>query len=268
MEVRSVLMVDYVVDVSEMEAIRSQGIPEETLYLASFIEAPCMVVKGQIVPRQVLIEYVVNKLGGAHFDPQRAVSAKDKLFLLLDLVDRQILVADKNAIYYELLSTGQALTKADDISFFLDVESKLMRNLETVQAHLDRGVELAKLGQYEDALVEFGEVTKADLGHVQAYNNTGLALLHLGRLAEAEESLRRAIGLDKKYPDAHYNIACVHSRQGNLSKCIEELEKVKQLDGFVGGIDPISDPDFANILHDRDYGPRFRALVARERDEA
>ena len=53
------------------------GVPSEQVPLKDFIESACIVVKGQIVARCVLIKYVANKLGGAHHDHRAATARTD-----------------------------------------------------------------------------------------------------------------------------------------------------------------------------------------------
>lgn len=92
-----------------------QGIPIETLTLANFMPSPCIIAQGKEISRRILIQYVANKLGGAHWDPGRGKKKKDMLFALLDQVSQRISLADKNAVYFELLSVGQALVNSPDI---------------------------------------------------------------------------------------------------------------------------------------------------------
>lgn len=114
------MAVNYAMPESEIKALRAQGVPEEEFGLRRFIEAPCMVVEGAAIPRRVLIKFVSNKLGGAHFDSRRGDSAEDQNFRRLDLIGKTLAVADKNSVYYELLSTGQFLVRAPDIMAFCE----------------------------------------------------------------------------------------------------------------------------------------------------
>ena len=91
-------------------------IAEETLYLTAFMSAPCLVVWGVQVSRRALVKYVANKLGGVHFDPTRGTTDEDELFKVLDQVKEP---TDMNAIYYELLSIGQALLTSRDVVTFV-----------------------------------------------------------------------------------------------------------------------------------------------------
>ncbi len=92
-----------------------QGIPIETLTLAGFIRSPCIIAQGKEISRRLLIQYVANKLGGAHWSPARKQAQNDMLFALLDQISQGVILADKNAVYFELLSIGQALVNSPDI---------------------------------------------------------------------------------------------------------------------------------------------------------
>jgi len=86
-----------------------------------FLKQTSLVVDGVLINREVVIKYVANKLGGAHYDKSREdtkaggnISLEQK-YELLDKVRSDVTVADKNAIYYELLSIGQRLVNSGDI---------------------------------------------------------------------------------------------------------------------------------------------------------
>lgn len=120
MELRGALMANYAMSPEEIKQNYSQGIPEEILGLRAFINAPTVVINGQEISRRTVIKFIANKLGGDHFDQKRNGDAEETQFSLLDQAASQIKLADKNAIYFELLSAGQALINADDIRIFME----------------------------------------------------------------------------------------------------------------------------------------------------
>lgn len=89
--------------------------------LGTFLKQTSLVVNGVLINREEVIKYVANKLGGAHYDSSRDSangpdkSSLDQKYKLLDEVRSGIAVADRNAIYYELLSIGQRLVNSRDI---------------------------------------------------------------------------------------------------------------------------------------------------------
>ena len=95
---------------AEMKKMKSIGLSQEVLGLLSFIEAPCVIAEGNIVQRRMLVKYVANALGGAHFNPKR--NRKDgRILEILDRAAEKFKFEDKNLIYFELLSIGQAIAK-------------------------------------------------------------------------------------------------------------------------------------------------------------
>jgi len=84
--------------------------------LVEFSESTCIIVRGLSVNRRELIKYVANKLGGDHIDLRRDLSKPlEQKFAYLDKIRETIQVAEKNAIYYEILSIGQSLVRSDDV---------------------------------------------------------------------------------------------------------------------------------------------------------
>jgi len=85
--------------------------------LREFANSPAVIVRGTPIPRRTTIKYVANKLGGAHFDPRRENNDEGAMYELLDKAST-IALLGKPAIYFELLSAGQALANAADIQAF------------------------------------------------------------------------------------------------------------------------------------------------------
>lgn len=115
-EVRGTVMVDYAMKEDELQRVYALGVPEEEFGLVNFVKSPCMIIEGRLVSRHNLVKYVNNKLGGAHFDPQRK---KVKAIIhLLDTVAEDVEIAGKNSVFWELLSVGQALVGSEDLDEF------------------------------------------------------------------------------------------------------------------------------------------------------
>jgi hypothetical protein len=89
--------------------------------LGAFLKQTSLVVNGVLINREEIIKYVANKLGGAHYDDSRDDStgtgdiSLEQKYKLLDGVRSGIAVADRNAIYYELLSIGQRVVNSRDV---------------------------------------------------------------------------------------------------------------------------------------------------------
>lgn len=88
--------------------------------LGRFLRHPSFVVSGLRIDRLAVISYVANKLGGAHYDSNRS-SEKDRKYVALDAIRESVRLADKNAIYYELLSIGQRIVKSQSVDRLYEI---------------------------------------------------------------------------------------------------------------------------------------------------
>jgi hypothetical protein len=96
---------------AQIQKIAALGPQEVTQNLTDFVNSPCVVVEGTTISRIELVKYVVNKLGGAHYDSKREKDYQR----LLDYAGQHYALAGKNSVYFELLSIGQRLVKSPDI---------------------------------------------------------------------------------------------------------------------------------------------------------
>jgi hypothetical protein len=84
--------------------------------LSDYLRSPAAIILGVEVSRSDVIRYVANKLGGAHFDPDRSRKGDDRLALL----DQELAVivpgtkAGINNVYAELLTVAQVVGESGD----------------------------------------------------------------------------------------------------------------------------------------------------------
>jgi hypothetical protein len=99
----------------EMIRARSEaGPPAKCPFrLSQFLASPAIVVQGERLARRDVIKYVRNKLGGTHFDDKRENG--EEAYAMLDSVTKgKFEVLEKRAVYFELLSIGQAVAASPD----------------------------------------------------------------------------------------------------------------------------------------------------------
>ena len=130
--------------------------------------------------------------------------------------------------------------------------------------HIVRGINYAKNGKFDLAIMEFGKVIKIDpyyaeayckLGivydieneydraienytkaiqlkpdYVEAYNNRGIVYGEKGELNLAIKDFDTAIELERDYVKAYNNRGAVYRDKGDLDKAIEDCSKAIQLD--------------------------------------
>jgi hypothetical protein len=84
-----------------------------TYGLSRFLESTCVLYGDVAVRRREIILYVANKLGGAHLDAKRD-PIKDRVAIALDETLNTFGIGGRPAIYFEVLSIGQALVRSED----------------------------------------------------------------------------------------------------------------------------------------------------------
>lgn len=86
--------------------------------LRSYLNSCGLLVYGTRVKRRDVVAYVANKLGGAHFDPERTRKS-EKAYVLIDGSFSTFRIQEKNAIYFEILSIGQLVCASPDVATFV-----------------------------------------------------------------------------------------------------------------------------------------------------
>lgn len=112
--------IDLALSDNQIKELYEKGRSTEKQKLNKFINSPCIYVTGTPIVRRELIQFVSNKLGGAHYDEIRnRKKLIEEKFRKLDEVRSQYEVLDKNAIYYELLSIGYHTVNSDDVQLLI-----------------------------------------------------------------------------------------------------------------------------------------------------
>lgn len=89
--------------------------------LSKFMKQISFMINGVKINREEVVKYIANKRGGAHYDDSRNTEKSgskgdlEKKFVLLDGIHDGMIMADKNSVYYELLSIGQRLVGSYDV---------------------------------------------------------------------------------------------------------------------------------------------------------
>ncbi len=97
------------------------------------------------------------------------------------------------------------------------------------RAHEDLGVELAKRGDYQDALRELYTSVEENPDQAHARNTLGAILFHLGRKEEAIEQYMRGIQIDPEGALLHMNLGNTLADVGKTEDAIRELNTAIRL---------------------------------------
>ena len=93
-------------------------------------------------------------------------------------------------------------------------------------------VELAKSGDYEEALNISRKIESSNKNNALYFNVVGIVSRRLGLLEEARVYSRRALRIDKKLIAARMNIANIELDKGNIMEAIKFLEVIVQEEPF------------------------------------
>jgi hypothetical protein len=97
------------------------------LFLSEFLTSTCVIVNGTEISRHDLILYIANTLGGTHLEWNRGFEKQPSMKKNFERLDNHFktgISANKESIYYELLSIGQNLANSSDTQ-------KLVKKLKT-----------------------------------------------------------------------------------------------------------------------------------------
>jgi Flp pilus assembly protein TadD len=100
------------------------------------------------------------------------------------------------------------------------------------EAHNSRGIALASLEHYRDALVSFDRALELNADYAECHNNRGIVLQQLGQIDAALASFDRAIALKPDNARAHNNRGTVLSELGRSGDALAIYEKAIALDPF------------------------------------
>ena len=114
-QLRGALMVNFVMSEAQVKKLAESPPPDREYRLLDFSSDTCVIALGKRLSRSQVVKYVANKLGGAHYDTRRGHRKDDAAFSLLDKVEAQVMLLEKPAIYFELLSIGQAIGASHDL---------------------------------------------------------------------------------------------------------------------------------------------------------
>lgn len=82
-----------------------------------------------------------------------------------------------------------------------------------------------RLGEYKNAIADYGKAIALDPNFEKAYYNRGLAYAQQQQYPEAVADLTQAIALDPEHATAYYNRGLVHARQNDLVQAIADYDQ-------------------------------------------
>lgn len=149
---------------------------------------------------------------------------KNEVSLWRDVVNK----APRKARGYTNL--GAALEKLGETeNAIINYDQALMINPDEEMAHNNLGVALDKQGKLEEASVHFSQALRIKPHFALAHNNIGEVLLKKGETEEAILHFSKALKLKPQFALVHYNFGNAMSKQGKLNEAISHYSEAIRL---------------------------------------
>jgi Flp pilus assembly protein TadD len=94
----------------------------------------------------------------------------------------------------------------------------MLPNASEADEYHQRGYDLHRSGQIQEAAAHYREAVRLQPDHVMAWGNLGLTHTALGEFGEAERCQREALLLRPDFADAHNNLGLVHYQLGRVAE--------------------------------------------------
>ncbi len=112
----------------------------------------------------------------------------------------------------------------------------LKQSPESHVTHNNLGLELYRLGRFEEAAVHFRRAFALEPANAFAHNNLGAILYQWGSYNEAEAHYRRALEIDPAYAPAHYNLGNFWDKMGKYDRAISHFNSALDINPGYGDV--------------------------------
>jgi len=127
-----------------------------------------------------------------------------------------------------LIENATAANRAVNIPEFVNMHPSGIERIDTPAIEFykqyDVAAELAKKGQYAEAIPEWTKALSMSPGDARALNNFGQALAHAGKTEAAIAEFRKAVAAKPLYPEAQNNLAIALASVGHPAEAVEHYK--------------------------------------------
>jgi S1-C subfamily serine protease len=126
---------------------------------------------------------------------------------------------------------GTDLLKAGELDqAIVELTAAIALDPKNASAYYNRGIAYRKKGELDKAISDYNKAIELDPKYAWAYNNRGNAYVDKDELDKAISDYNKAIELDPKYPKAYNNRGVAYLKKGELDKAISDYNKAIELD--------------------------------------
>jgi len=103
-------------------------------------------------------------------------------------------------------------------------------NASPAEEIVNRGIEYARVGNYDEGIAEFNKAITIDPNNVNAYYNRGTVYFNKGNFDQAILDFNKAIEIEPKASNAYLNRSAAYFGKGNYDQAISDDSKVIEID--------------------------------------
>jgi len=127
-----------------------------------------------------------------------------------------------------LIENATAANRAVNIPEFVNMQPSGIEHIDTPAVEFykqfDVAADLAKKGEYAQAIPEWNKALAMSPGDARALNNFGQTLEHAGKTEAAIAEFRKAVAAKPQYPEAQNNLAIALATVGQPAEAIEHYK--------------------------------------------
>jgi len=127
-----------------------------------------------------------------------------------------------------LIENATAANRAVNIPEFVNMQPSGIEHIDTPAIEFykqyDVAAELAKRGEYAQAIPEWTKALSMSPGDARALNNFGQTLAHAGKTEAAIAEFRKAVAAKPLYPEAQNNLAIALASVGHPAEAVEHYK--------------------------------------------
>ncbi len=94
--------------------------------LSSYLNSSCAIVEGKKISRRELIKYMANVKGGVHLGSSKTRTKEKEVIKRVSKLDGKVKAFNNEGLYFEILSTGQALANSADVQKLIIEHKKII----------------------------------------------------------------------------------------------------------------------------------------------
>lgn len=171
----------------------------------------------------------------------QAITKWESIASATEEIDNDLATRAWFSVGYLLLEKANLDGNRDDLKKALAAYSRSIELTPSIaEAHNNRGIIKAKLGLYQDAIIDFDESIRLNPSDAEAHSNRGNAKTNLRQYEDAIADHNRAIELNPILAGAYTNRGNAKFGMGRVAEARADFKKALEIAKKIGDVEAIS----------------------------